>query len=252
MNDLMQFKGHFTIQSIDKNGQVIDEWAENNMIMESARTTMAKILAKLNSGVTIDKIVLGTEGHIGSSITTPKTSTEGFVNTRNRLFSEELVVGDNESITLQQNDIIQYTGTANATGTTGNFYTYIGPGATINTSTVNFGDTAIWTDLGTEEPYTYSIEFTMPETNDADATNIIEDDISSGSSVHILQSGTSVTFTTNIVPAAANDGGGAGAGTSVFTEAALYSGDEIFAMKTFKAKIKDSSVLLRIIWTITF
>lgn len=252
MNEFMNFKGHFTIQAIDKDNNIIDQWQDDNMIMGSARETMSKILSQINSGITINKIVLGTEGHIGSSITIPKTSTEGFVQERTRLFSEELEIDDNESIGLLLNDVVKYIGSDNSYGTTNNFYKYIGPSVTINTSTTNFGDTAIWEDLGTEEPYTYGIEFTLPGTNNADATNIIEDDISSGSSVHVLQEDTSVSFTFNIVPAAANGGGGAGEGTSVFTEAALYSDDNIFAMKTFKAKIKDSAVLLKIVWQITF
>lgn len=252
MKDLMKFKGHFAIQTIDADNQVIDQWEDNNMIMEVARTTMSKILSQINGGITINKLILGTNGHVGSSITIPKTSNEGFVSDRDRLFSEELEIDDNESVPLHLNDIVKYVGSASATGITNHFYRYVAPAATISTNTTNFEDTAIWENLDEDEPYTYEIEFTLPETNDANATNIIEDDISSGSTVHILQEGTSVTFTTNIVPAAANSGGGAGAGTSVFTEAALYSGDDIFAMKVFKAKIKDSTVLLRIIWTITF
>jgi len=253
MQDFMSFKGHFAVQTIDKNNQIIDQWEENNLIMEVARTTMSKILAKINSGNTINKIVLGTEGHIGGSIVNPKTSSEGFVKERNRLFSESVDIGDNETIDLMLNDLVKYTGNTNSTGTTGNWYTYIGPDSNgVSTNTINFGDTALWTDLGTDQPYTYEVSFDLPELNDADATNVAEDDTNAGSSVHILQADSSVTFTIDVVQDAANSGGGAGVGTSVFTEAALYSEDDIFAMKTFAAKIKDNTVLLRIIWTITF
>ena len=253
MKDFMNFKGHFTIQTIDVNNNVTDEYVENNMIMEVARTTMSKILAQINGGNTINRIVLGTEGHIGGSIVSPKTSTEGFVKERNRLFSESVDITDGALIDLMLNDTVKYVGTSNSTGTTDNWYTYIGPDVNdVNSSTINFGDTGLWVDLGTDQPYTYEMTFSLPQTNDDVVTVISETDSGAGSSGHILQSDTSVTFTFDFVPAAGNSGGGAGAGTSVFTEAALYSDDDIFAMKTFKAKIKDDTVLLRIIWSITF
>jgi len=43
-----------------------------------------------------------------------------------------------------------------------------------------------------------------------------------------------------------------GDGTIVFTECAFYTGDDIFSMRTFKGKIKDDSVSLRITWKIMF
>lgn len=43
-----------------------------------------------------------------------------------------------------------------------------------------------------------------------------------------------------------------GTGTIIFTECAFYTGSEIFSMRTFKGKIKDDSVSLRITWKILF
>ncbi len=43
-----------------------------------------------------------------------------------------------------------------------------------------------------------------------------------------------------------------GAGIMIFTECAFYTGEDIFSMKTFKGKIKDSTVSLRITWKIMF
>jgi hypothetical protein len=82
-----------------------------------------------------------------------------------------------------------------------------------------------------------------------EASAIDEDDVDSGSTVKVLQTDTSVVFTIDIATAAGNSQNDT---TSVFTEAALYANGRIFSMKTFKAKVKDSTVLLRIVWTITF
>lgn len=246
----MKFKGHFKIQAINVNDEIIDQWEDDNMIMEPARSAMSRILAQVNAGQTISKIVLGSEGHVTGSLTVPKTATEGYVKERARLFSETVDASDGVVNDLMLNDIIKYIGSTNSSGTTGNYYKYIGAGISgINTDTINFADTGTWENFGATAPYTYSIGFDLAQTNDANATNIDEDDTGAGSGVHVIQSGSSVTFTTSIANIAGNLGD---VDTSIFTEAALYSGSDIFAMKTFKAKIKDSTVLLRITWTITF
>lgn len=43
-----------------------------------------------------------------------------------------------------------------------------------------------------------------------------------------------------------------GTGTIIYTECAFYTGTEIFSMRTFKGKIKDDTVSLRITWKIMF
>ena len=43
-----------------------------------------------------------------------------------------------------------------------------------------------------------------------------------------------------------------GTGTIVYTECAFYTGSAIFSMRTFKGKIKDDTVSLRITWRIMF
>lgn len=180
-----KIKGHFTIQSLDKDGNVLDEYKEDNLIMDTARTIMAERLSNIVAKTTIDKIVIGTEGHKTGDILTPKDSSDGFVSSRTQLFSEE------------------------------------------------------------SADYNYSIGFTVPGTTSGAGTSIIEAD--SGSSMTILQAGNEVTYAVDFATTAANDGG-----TATFTEAALYAGTDIFSMKTFKAKVKDASVTLRIIWKIIF
>jgi hypothetical protein len=254
MEDTLNFKGHFKIQAIDLNGNILDQWQDDNMIMELARTSMSEMFANLNSSTFINKIVLGTLGHVGDSILVPKGKDEGFVKERTRLFSEtpttNISIGQTLPI-IRKNDVIYVNATANEAKGYYRFKSSDIQNYVVNDIVIN--DTTLWEFLGTTKPYTYSITFTLPGTNDApggtDVTNLIEGDANAGSAVKVLQSGTSVTFTFDIATGAGNKQNDT---TSVFTEAALYANDRIFAMKTFKAKVKDSTVLLRIVWTITF
>jgi hypothetical protein len=256
MKEFMNFKGHFTIQAIDKDNNVVDEWADNNMIMETARETMAELFANLETSTFINKFKLGTLGHVGTSILIPKGKDDGFTKERTRLFSEtlETAIESGEEISiLRKNDVIFVEAIdPELTG----FYRFIGE----FTENYTISDTVIvdeeeWEFIGEDEPYTYNIGFSIPRTNDGDgdsgglAEQLVEDNQGSGSTVYVKQQDSSVTFTIDIATDAANL---QNENTSVFTEAALYANDRIFAMKTFKAKVKDSTVLLRIIWTITF
>ncbi len=182
INKPKEVKGHFTILSLDKDGNILDKYEDNNMIMETARNSMADNLSGISVN-TIDKIVFGTEGHKTGDVLTPKDINDGFIATRTELFSEE------------------------------------------------------------EAKFNYPIEFTVPGTTGGDCTGIIEPD--NNSKVHFLQSGTELTYTVDLADEAGNN-----SGTAVFTEAALYAQDRIFSMKCFKAKVKDSSVLIRVIWKI--
>lgn len=256
MQDTLNFKGHFQIQALDAlNGMtVLDEYTEDNMIMESARTSMSEIFANLGTGTWINKISLGTMGHVGDSILVPKGKDDGFVKERTRLFSEtptsQVAIGQTLSV-IRKNDVMYINATlAPAKG----YYRFIGSDIQnylVNDTVIN--DITVWEFLGTTKPYTYTVNFTLPTTNDTpggtEASAIDEDDVDSGSTVKVLQTDTSVVFTIDIATAAGNSQNDT---TSVFTEAALYANGRIFSMKTFKAKVKDSTVLLRIVWTITF
>lgn len=257
MEDKLNFKGHFQIQALDALGgmTVLDEYIDDNMIMETARTSMSELFANLSSSTFINKFKLGTQGHIGDSIITPKGKEEGFIKERDRMFSEpattHVAVGTFIA-NVRKNDIF-YVVTTNPAKV--GYYRY--RGNTVSNYQITDAlvlNTSIWDSLGTTAPYVYNIGFTLPRTNiDVNGTtalSLVEDDAGSGSTVKVLQSGTSVTFTIDVATAAANlQSGGP---SSIFTEAALYANNRIFAMKTFKAKVKDSTVLLRIIWTITF
>lgn len=114
MKDVLNFKGHFKIEAIDakNNSTVIDTWQDDNLIMETARLSMAELFAMLTTNVGINKIVLGTKGFNGD-VRIPKTSSQGFVNTRDRLFSETIEAPEAGLIsTLRLGDVIHFTGTS--------------------------------------------------------------------------------------------------------------------------------------------
>lgn len=86
-DNLKPLKGRFRIEVIDKEGNVIDYHEDNNMIMNAARNTMANSVSGLKqSNNFINKFVMGTAGHVGNSILTPKREVHGFMPTRNDLF----------------------------------------------------------------------------------------------------------------------------------------------------------------------
>ncbi len=248
MTDIVNFKGHFSIQSLDLQGNVIDEWADDNMIMESARQSMAEIFTTATASPGINKIVLGTKGHIGDDIVTPKGFDEGFTKYRDRLFSVPIIVGDNYTLSAITGDLIKYTGVLNNTGTSGRYYMY-NESRDIDSTSSNIIDFSEWIDYGEELPFSYEVDFELPKLYNGDCVNIVEDGGYVGSTVNVSQSDTSVVFTFDIAADAANGGGD---GYNAITEAALYANGRIFSMKTFRAKIKDSTILLRIVWKITF
>lgn len=88
IDKIEKFKGHVTIETLDVDGNVVDRYMDPNLIMVSARVDMAEVIGGVAAGSPINKLVLGTEGH-NVDILVPKTETEGFVNTRTELFSEE-------------------------------------------------------------------------------------------------------------------------------------------------------------------
>lgn len=178
-----KIKGHFIVECLDKDKQIIDRFENHNLIMNNSRYSMSSLLCGLSTAKPINKFILGTEGHITGDYLTPKTEDEGFINTRTQLFSEE---------------------------TSG---------------------------------YVYPISFTNPGTATGNCPVVSEPD--SGSVVTLAYSGTTLTYTIEIPELSANN-----TGIVVFSEAALYSGSNIFSMKCFPGKIKDETVSLKIIWSI--
>ena len=88
--DKIQLKGHFVLKMLNKDNKVIDKIEDKNLIMDLSREQMARLLGGVNNSNIIDKLVLGTKGHKGDDILTPKqVGEDGFTSDRTQLFSEE-------------------------------------------------------------------------------------------------------------------------------------------------------------------
>lgn len=86
---LNQVKGHFVLECLDKDKNVVDKFENHNLIMNNSRLAMSSLLCSMSTAEPINKFILGTKGHIDGDYLTPKTEAEGFVNTRTQLFAEE-------------------------------------------------------------------------------------------------------------------------------------------------------------------
>jgi hypothetical protein len=91
--------------------------------------------------------------------------------------------------------------------------------------------------------YNYSISWTPP----VDANSTVLDTALGVCSISTSITATTTQYIFEIPTTEANN-----AGIATFTEAAMYTGSNIFSMRTFPAKIKDDTVILRITWSITF
>jgi len=243
-------RGEFKLEVIDaKTMKVIDVEEDKNMIMTGARTTMSKLFAGIAGASLPNKLVIGTEGNVEGSILTPKDSTEGFIKTRNTLFSlltKSTKSGEIED--LIRNNIIYYEGVNDSfTG----LYRYVGNtiiNLSMNDVVIESADFEPMDDL----PETFSTSFTLPgtQTLSVDGSEIIADDAegTNGAVVTVLLTGTSVSFRFEIGTDYANGVDNA----TIYTEAGIFAGDDLFCMKTFPAKIKDRTVIFRINWTIVF
>lgn len=81
-------RGYFKIETLDLDGNVKETFEQHNLVVNNARQVLAKHMAK-RSVIPINKLVLGTKGHIDGNYTSPKTQTEGFNGTRTQLFAQE-------------------------------------------------------------------------------------------------------------------------------------------------------------------
>lgn len=92
-------RGFFKWESIDKDGNVIDDFFEENMIVDNARKNMCELIAGVSAGRPIDKFIIGTGGHhlagqSGENILVPKDLSSLVDNPEgtaiNKLFAETL------------------------------------------------------------------------------------------------------------------------------------------------------------------
>lgn len=197
-NDKSQFlKGYFKIECLDKDGNVIDKEEKHNLITNLARIEFAKLLMGVNSGMAINRFVMGTKGHVLEDVLTPKDVDTGFTAAVTNIFSGQ------ESVDC---------------GTTWNQIEFSPSGNLVNT------EAHIITDGG----------------NNNSTVDI---------SLHgVEENSPYIQYIFNIAQDAFN---GVQNGM-IYTECGLYINDKLIAMRTFKGKIKESSVSLRITWNLIF
>jgi hypothetical protein len=113
--------------------------------------------------------------------------------------------------------------------------------------TASDGFVSTRTQLFSEElsDFTYNINFTPTTPNDY--ATVVEDDAGAGSTVQINIADTTISYIIDVAGDAANH-----LSQVSYTEAALYTGTDIFAMRCFPVRIKDSQTKFRITWNITF
>lgn len=238
-----KLRGHFVCEMVDKNtGEVVDRYEKHNMIMTTARTVMSRLFANMYNQTHPDKFILGTEGHKDSSILIPKDQTDGFVKEKTTLFSEVGVFAlSGDVVDLYKNTYIQYTA---ADPELSGVYLYVGTSIVslqLSDIVVAGEDWVKSDDIGD----TYEINFELPGTSNSPSGDAASTD--TGDQITVLLSGTTITFTFEL-----GSNNGNGDGTMVYTEAGIYAGDELFCMKTFPAKVKDETVIMRVIWSIIF
>ncbi len=190
-------KGYFCIECIDKNGKVTDKFEKHNLITNIARREFAKLVAGITSTGSINRFVMGTQGHVGDDVLTPKDQDTGFNASLTNIFS-----GTNDD------DLNK----------TWNQITFTPSGNLINTEAQNIVD-------GANNNSTVDIKVVGLETNEP-----------------------MTTYTINIAQDAFN---GISNGI-IYTECGLYIDENLIAMRTFKGKVKDDSVALRITWNLIF
>lgn len=247
-------EGHFHLECLDKNDNVLDIFDDHNMIMTSARQSMSEIFAKLDTSTYANRVVLGNLGNITGNILKAKTEAEGFVKTRTSLFSEvpSTVYKSGDMLeVINLGDIIKYNLDG---GMTENYklYEYTAESST----NVVLSNTIIQNNFSevSTVPYTYEIPFELPGHSMTSEENCVTGETTD--QVYVATKDTSIVFNFVIDTENANNGQhnveDYDTPTSIFNEAAIYVNGRIFCMKCFPSKFKDLTVKLKIIWTITF
>lgn len=210
-----EVKGHFKLEMLDKDGNVVDSYEDNNLVVNDARAAMCALIGGKKGAVSINSLVLGTRGHNtkDDNILMPKpVGQDGYDENRQQLFSEE----------------------------DGNAFYY----------------TILWNPNALESPNGQIINFDTDKVdfvakgNKKSQTGLEGDAENAKIPVTIDLLGTTVQYTFLIPEIYAN--GSDGKSTVAYTEAGLKCQDKLFSIKCFAAKVKETSVAMRIIWRIIF
>lgn len=239
MNDIYKFRGHFKIESLDKDDNIIDVYEDHNFIMLPARRTISEMFTNTNNQG-LKYLILGTNGTIDDI---PITESNGFNKSRTSLYSEYRYFTKGNTYYIYKNEIIKVDA---------NYYKNLQEDGDRYITNANLSDTTKYESV--EKPYTYKLEV---KTNVFDgSTNIAKNTDNSCIINYVTDSGnnlenTSVTYTFEIGVSNANEQN-TERGVSTFNEAGMYINNRLFCMKCFNDKVKDNSTKLRIVWTIIF
>jgi hypothetical protein len=266
MNEKVDFKGYLKVETLDaQTREVLDVWEDPNLIMNTARVNISNLLAGFEAGKPISRLVIGDRGMKfagtpSADILTPKTTTEMFVPERTSLFAEEQFVGtesftttgSSQNVNVTKGQIVKYA-VASTTIGDGIINNYYRANEDISTdlNAEDFTVTSSWESLGLSNGFYYGVDFISANV-DSNGDVIASD---GSSKINISVDNTLNTYKTTYVfeiPQLV----GNNTGSVIYTEAAMYSKnmgvDNIFSMRTFPAKIKDNSVVLKITWSIIF
>lgn len=280
MRDYIKTKGYLKIETLNASTrEILDVWEDPQLIMDLARPNMAGLVAghALTSGA-IGKFIIGTQGHTeagtgnaGENILIAKDNIEGFVPDRIELFSTTNITTDYTTTgvsqvvaNLVQNEIV-YILVAGAGGASsgirGNYYEFIDitPRIDVELNNEDFTNLTFWKCLGAAQTATpgktfaYLLTWNNSLVEAAGATGITADDTQSTVITNVT--GNETTFIFEIPGVVANDTGD-GSGVAQYSEAALFANANgsynIFAMRCFPVRTKDSNAILKITWTIIF
>ena len=241
LNDRIDFQGVFSVKALDKDNNVIDEYVDNNLIMDRARQNMAQLVGGVtgaggtnepNVGRHINKFVLGTLGHKSTGILDNKdpnvAGVDGYESVRTALFSEEAAPLD---VAVTQTETIPY------------HYA------------IEFDVTNDSLDY-TDNTSTNAVVSMYNGTNTTPLYTGIQDVAATDVSVQRVVGGTegrTVTYTITVPVGEGNpDSTDVNKPVIAYTEAALYAGEDIFSMKCFPARVKENTVKFEITWSIIF
>ena len=250
-------EGHFRVDCLDKDNNVVDTFEDHNMIMLTARRSMAELFFNMVGNKHAHKIVLGTHGSKDLQSFRAKDEEDGFVKERTHIFSEvpdTIFVFGTLFEEIYTGDIIKLQDMSNISKY--NYWRYNGE------YQKNFVIDEVTIEQFTKldyAPYTYTINFNMTglDMGDSESCTVANPATPQANDmVRVHLQDTSVIFTFYVDVNNGNEqehnDDDFDSPTSLFNEAGLYVNDRLFAMKTFSSKVKDESVKLRIVWTITF
>lgn len=239
MNEFYRFKGHFKIETLDKNDNIIDVYEDHNFIMLPARRTISEMFTN-TSHAGLKYLILGTGG---TSNGTPITESNGFNKLRTSLYSEYRTLYNQNTYHIYKHEIIRVGA---------KYYKNLQEDGDYFLNSTNLSDTTKYLEV--QKPYTYKLEV---KTNVFDGdTNIAKNSDNSCVISYTTDSGdnldnTSVTYTFEVGMSQAN-GQDTEREISTFNEAGMYINNRLFCMKCFNDKVKDNSTKFRITWTIIF